>query len=232
MIHKEKIFCALDFSEINETQKFIKKITKYVGGIKIGLEFFLKNGPTGVKEIKKNGIPLFLDLKLKDIPNTVKKATENIVDLEPDFLSVHITGGLRMLQELIAVKQKIKILGVSMLTSLDQSDLKSFGIRLNNDEYVEKLCLLGIKAGIDGLVSSASEVRNLKKKIKDKILFVTPGVRLKNNLVHDQKRVVSPGEAIKAGSSILVIGREITHSKSPIDALKKISDDIEVNVGS
>lgn len=232
MIHKEKIFCALDFSEIKETQEFIQKINKYVGGIKIGLEFFLRNGPTGVREIKKNGIPLFLDLKLKDIPNTVKKATENIIDLEPDFLSVHITGGLIMLKQLIAVKRNIKILGVSMLTSLDQSDLESFGIKLSNEKYVEKLCLLGIKAGIDGLVSSASEVSYLKEKIKKKILFVTPGVRLKNNFVHDQKRVVSPGEAVKAGSSILVIGREITQSKSPVDVLRKISDDIEVNIGS
>ena len=232
MIHKEKIFCALDFTEIKETQKFINKIRNHVGGIKIGLEFFFKNGPAGVKEIKKNGIPLFLDLKLKDIPNTVKKATENIVDLEPDFLSVHITGGLKMLKELIAVKKNIKILGVSMLTSLDKSDLESFGIKLSNDKYVEKLCSLGLKAGIDGLVSSASEVRNLKKKFKKKILFVTPGVRFKKTLMHDQKRVVSPGQAVKAGSSILIIGREITQSKSPIDILKKISEDIEANIES
>ncbi len=232
MMHKEKIFCALDFSEIKKTQKFIKKIEKHVGGVKIGLEFFLKNGPSGVREIKKNGIPLFLDLKLKDIPNTVRKATENIVDLEPDFLSVHITGGYAMLKELIAVKKKIKILGVSMLTSLDESDLKSFGIKLSNIKYVEKLCSLGIKAGIDGLVSSAREVNNLKKKIKKKILFVTPGVRLQNNLVQDQKRVVSPGQAIKDGSSILIIGREVTQSKRPVDVLKKISDDIEVAIES
>ena len=137
-----------------------------------------------------------------------------------------------MLKELIAVKKKMKILGVSMLTSLDESDLKSFGIKLSNIKYVEKLCILGIKAGIDGLVSSAREVGNLKQKIKKKIIFVTPGVRLQKNLVQDQKRVVSPGQAIKAGSSILIIGREVTQSKSPIDVLKKISDDIEVSIGS
>ncbi len=232
MKFKEKIFCAIDFSDLNESKKFIEKIIHNIGGIKIGLEFFLKNGPSGVEEIKKMGLPIFLDLKLKDIPNTVKKAAENVIKLDPQYLSVHLTGGIKMLKELVSAKANTKILGVSMLTSLDDSDLKSFGININIRTYVENLAKIGVKAGIDGLVSSALELPNLKKKIKKDIVYVTPGIRLPEDNTDDQKRIISPGTAIKNGSSILIVGRSITQSNNPIKALNKISRNIEESIES
>ena len=168
MKFKELIFCAIDFSDLKESQKFLKRVVNHIGGIKIGLEFFLKNGLYGVQEVKKFGLPIFLDLKLKDIPSTVRKAAENVIDLDPQYLSVHLTGGVQMLNELISIKENTKILGVSMLTSLDNSDLRGFGIEIDSHQYVENLANVGLKAGIDGLVSSALEIPNLKRKIKKK----------------------------------------------------------------
>ena len=227
MKFKDIIFCAIDFSDLKKSLKFIEKIRGHIGGVKIGLEFFLKNGPHGVREIKKMGLPIFLDLKLKDIPNTIKRAAENVIELNPEYLSVHLTGGFNMLKELQSVKKDTKILGVSLLTSLDNFDLKQFGINIDVSDYVQNLAQIGIDAGIDGLVSSALELNNIKKKIKKKIIFVTPGIRLPEDNVNDQKRTLSPGEAVKAGASILVIGRSITHSIDPVETLFKISKNIE-----
>jgi len=233
MNYKDYIFCAIDFTEIEESKKFISRISDYVGGIKIGLEFFSKNGPDGVLEIKKMGLPIFLDVKLKDIPNTVKKSAKNLIELKPDYLSIHLSGGLTMVKEVVSIKKDTKILGVSMLTSLDNNDLKSFGYSLRSLKYVENLAKIGEKAGVDGLVSSAQEVAYLKKKLNNnELLYVTPGIRLPENSVNDQKRVVYPSEAIKLGSSILIIGRAITQSDNPIESINKIIKEIEVNFES
>ena len=206
----------------------ISKIQKYIGGIKIGLEFFSKNGPSGFLKIKKLGIPIFLDLKLKDIPNTVKKSAQNLINLKPDYLSIHLSGGLKMVQDVVSIKNNTKILGISMLTSLDNSDLKSFGYNLSNLDYVENLAKIGEKAGIDGLVSSAEEIPHLKRYLNNtKMLFVTPGIRLYENKMNDQKRINSPGQAIKNGSKMLIIGRSITQSGDPINSIKCILQDIE-----
>ena len=222
------IFCAIDFSDLEQSKKLISKIQKYIGGIKIGLEFFSKNGPTGFLEIKKLGIPIFLDLKLKDIPNTVKKAAQNLIDLKPDYLSIHLSGGLRMVKEVVSIKNSTKILGISMLTSLDNSDLRSFGYNFSNLDYVENLAKIGEKAGIDGLVSSANEISHLKKNLNNtKMLFVTPGIRFSINEINDQKRINSPGQAINNGSNMLIIGRSITQSSDPINSIKSILQDIE-----
>ena len=222
------IFCAIDFSDLEQSKKLISKIQKYIGGIKIGLEFFTKNGPTGFLEIQKLGIPIFLDLKLKDIPNTVKKSAQNLIDLKPDFLSIHLSGGLRMVKEVVSIKNNTKILGISMLTSLDNADLKSFGYNCSNLDYVKNLAKIGEKAGIDGLVSSALEIPHLKNNLNNtKMLFVTPGIRFSNNNKNDQKRIISPGQAIDNGSNMLIIGRSITQSSDPINSIKSILQDIE-----
>ncbi len=222
------IYCAIDFSDLEQSKKLISKIQKYIGGIKIGLEFFTKNGPTGFLEIQKLGIPIFLDLKLKDIPNTVKKSAQNLIDLKPDFLSIHLSGGLRMVKEVVSIKNNTKILGISMLTSLDNADLKSFGYNSSNLDYVKNLAKIGEKAGIDGLVSSAHEIPHLKSSLNNtKMLFITPGIRFLNNNKNDQKRIISPGQAIDNGSNMLIIGRSITQSSDPINSIKSILQDIE-----
>ena len=233
MKHKEKLFYAVDFTDLDDSKRFISEIEDDVGGLKIGLEFFCRNGPAGVLEINKFGLPVFLDLKLKDIPNTAKHATQNLLQLRPKYLSVHLTGGSNMLKEIISLKSETKILGVSMLTSLDENDLKEFGLKISSYEYVEKLAEIGIKYGIDGLISSAQELPYLKKRIKKKnFLYVTPGVRLANDKLNDQKRIITPGQAVKSGSSMLIIGRAISSAKNPVEKIKEIYDDIEVQLES
>ena len=223
---KNKIFCALDFSELDYTIQFTNKIKNHIGGIKIGLEFFCKNGPTGVERLKEFGLPIFLDLKLHDIPNTVTKAFKNLISLSPDYLTIHLNGGKRMIEELIQYKKKTKLIGVSMLTSLDQNDLKESGIMCNEISYIEKLTKIGVSSGIDGVVSSPKEVKLLREKF-GKLILVTPGIRLPNDNKNDQKRTETPGTAIKNGSSLLVIGRTITESINPISSIEKIIQNIE-----
>ena len=223
---KRFIFCALDFTDLKKTLDFTEKIKNNVGGIKLGLEFFSKNGPQGVEKMKKFGLPLFLDLKLHDIPNTVKQSLKNVLSLEPDFLTVHLSGGYRMIEVLQDIKKQTKIIGVSLLTSLDNEDLKNMGINLKSNEFVEHLVKIGVKAGIDGIVSSALEVDNLKKKFND-LIFVTPGIRLSSDKTDDQKRTKSPRSAIASGSDLLVIGRPITESKNPVSSINEIINNIE-----
>ncbi len=223
---KRFIFCALDFTDLKKTLDFTEIIKNNVGGIKLGLEFFSKNGPQGVEKMKKFGLPLFLDLKLHDIPNTVKQSLKNVLSLEPDFLTVHLSGGYRMIEVLQDIKKQTKIIGVSLLTSLDNEDLKNMGINLKSNEFVEHLVKIGVNAGIDGIVSSAQEVDNLKKKFND-LIFVTPGIRLSSDKTDDQKRTKSPRSAIASGSDLLVIGRPITESKNPVSSINEIINNIE-----
>ena len=223
---KRFIFCALDFTDLKKTLDFTEIIKNNVGGIKLGLEFFSKNGPQGVEKMKKFGLPIFLDLKLHDIPNTVKQSLKNVLSLEPDFLTVHLSGGYRMIEVLQDIKKQTKIIGVSLLTSLDNEDLKNMGINLKSNEFVEHLVKIGVNAGIDGIVSSAQEVDNLKKKFND-LLFVTPGIRLSSDKTDDQKRTKSPKSAIASGSDLLVIGRPITESKNPVSSINEIINNIE-----
>lgn len=223
---KKFIFCALDFTDLKKTLDFIELIKNNVGGIKLGLEFFSKNGPQGVEKIKKFGLPVFLDLKLHDIPNTVKQSLKNVLSLEPDYLTVHLSGGYKMIKILQDIKQKTKIIGVSFLTSLDKGDLKSMGIKMDATEYVENLVKIGVSAGVDGVVSSAKEVENLKKKFND-LIFVTPGIRLFTDKTDDQKRIESPRSAITSGADILVIGRPITESRNPLVSINEIINNIE-----
>ena len=222
---KKYIFCALDFSELEKTISFTKIIKDHIGGIKLGLEFFTKNGIKGVEELKKIGLPIFLDLKLHDIPNTVKQSLKNVLDLSPNYVTVHLSGGLQMLEELKHIKKKTKIIGVSMLTNLDEYDLKRMGFNNGKKSFVDNLVKIGVKAGIDGIVSSPREVKYLKKKYRN-LIFVTPGIRLPNHSKDDQKRIETPRFAVQAGSNILVIGRPITKSKNPLNSIEKIIENI------
>ena len=225
MEKKKLIFCALDFTNLEESINFTNKIKNHIGGIKLGLEFFTKNGPNGVEKIKKIGLPIFLDLKFHDIPNTVKQSIKNVLDLSPDYITVHLSGGYQMIKELNDIKRKTKIIGVSMLTSLDDKDLKNMGVNFGKQNFINNLVKIGVKAGIDGIVCSPKEVKYLKKSYKN-LIFVTPGIRLPTENRDDQKRVESPKFAVKAGSDILVIGRSITKSKNPVNTLKKIVQNI------
>ena len=156
----------------------------------------------------------------------IEEKVKNLINLCPEYLTVHINGGERMIKELCDIKKETKLIGVTMLTSLNKNDLKDFGIICNEESYVQNLVNVAVKSGLDGVVSSSKEVKVLKKKYNN-LIFVTPGIRLPNEKLNDQKRVDTPGRAIKNGSSILIIGRTINKSSNPIKSIQKIIKNIE-----
>lgn len=224
----KKIIIALDSDNLKKTIKIVKELKNYAFAFKIGYQFFYKFGVKGYMLIKNENVKIFLDLKLHDIPNTVKKGIEAIQELKPYFLTVHISGGDGMLRAANLSKKNIKILGVSVLTSLDSKQTK----KIYNDKDVGKIVSNftkhALQRKIDGIVCSPKEISKIKKKSKDKLLIITPGIRPKNfnTSSDDQVRTMTPKEAIKAGADYLVIGRPITESKNPLQILKMINESI------
>ena len=224
---KRSLFCALDFKDPGDAHKLIEKVKKYIDGVKVGLEFFLANGPIEVIKLKKYGLPIFLDLKLHDIPNTVSEAVKSVMKIKPDLLSVHITGGRQMLKEVASLKKRPKIVGISMLTSLEKQDLNQMGINLSPENYVKKLAKIAIKLRLDGIVSSAREAKLIRSICPQEFIIITPGIRLDSKNLADQKRVATPKHAIENGASMLIVGRPIIKSKNPGSVAKKIKNIIE-----
>lgn len=208
---KKKIFIACDTNKISKVKKIIKntKTNKLKIAYKFGLEFWnSKSGRTYISKLKNKTI--FADLKLLDIPNTCKSTIKSIKDLKNiNYLTVHISGGLKMLRAVKSVSGKIKILGVTTLTSLDDNDLKKIGYNKNLKQIVIKLAKLAKLTKLDGIVCSANESKYLKKICKG-MEIITPGIRLKGDSFQDQKRVTSPIEAFNNGATGIVIGRSIT----------------------
>ena len=216
------VFVALDTPDLDRARSLAEAVRNAAGGIKLGLEFFCANGPAGVREIARLGLPLFLDLKLHDIPNTVAKAVEAVADLNPAVLTVHAAGGEAMLSAAKgAAPEATKVVAVTVLTSLDSDDLRATGIDSHPGEQVERLSALARQSGLDGIVCSGNEVEAAKAAWPDGF-FVVPGVRPEGSGVADQKRVVSPRQALGRGASILVIGRPVTAADDPQAALEAI----------
>ena len=217
------IFVALDTPDLERARSIASRIRNHVGGIKLGLEFFAANGRQGIKEMAELGLPIFLDLKLHDIPNTVGKAVQALRPLEPAILTVHASGGRSMMEDAkAAAPQGTKVVGVTVLTSLDGSDLRSIGVDADPHSQVERLTSLAREAGIDGLVCSGNEVA-AAKKLWPNGFFVVPGLRPADGPVGDQKRVMTPRKALDNGASILVIGRPITQADDPDQAARAIA---------
>jgi orotidine-5'-phosphate decarboxylase len=217
------IFVAIDTPVLERARSLAEQVRANAGGVKLGLEFFSANGPVGVASILGLGLPVFLDLKLHDIPNTVAKAVEALGPLEPAVLTVHAAGGRAMLEAAkAAAGPATKVVAVTVLTSLDGEDLKSIGVQSEPREQVERLAELARSAGLDGIVCSGAEVGAAKAAWPDGF-FVVPGVRPPGSDVSDQKRVVTPRQALEDGASILVIGRPITGSSDPAAALRDIA---------
>tara|TARA_B100001741_G_scaffold133781_1_gene110218 strand:- start:42 stop:722 length:681 start_codon:yes stop_codon:yes gene_type:complete len=210
MIEK-KIFIACDTNKISKVKKIIKntKTNKLKIAYKFGLEFWnSKNGRIYISKLKNETI--FADLKLLDIPNTCKSTIKSIKYLKNiNYLTVHISGGLKMLKAVKSVSGKIKILGVTALTSLDNNDLKKIGYNKNLKQIVIKLAKIAKLAKLDGIICSPNEAKYLKK-ICDGMEIITPGIRLKGDSFQDQKRVTSPKDAFNNGATSIVIGRSIT----------------------
>ena len=219
----KSIFVAIDTPDLERAKDLARRLKSSAGGVKLGLEFFCANGPAGVHEIASLGLPIFLDLKLHDIPNPVATAVQALRPLGPAILTVHAGGGRAMLEEAkAAAPEKTKVVGVTVLTSLDGDDLKSIGVAGKPAEQVGRLAELAKTAGLDGIVCSGAEV-GAAKRAWPHGFFIVPGVRPQGAGVADQKRVVTPREALDAGASILVIGRPITGAEDPEAALKAIA---------
>jgi orotidine-5'-phosphate decarboxylase len=216
------IYVALDTPDLERAKSVAARVRHHVGGIKLGLEFFAANGRSGVKEMAHLGLPIFLDLKLHDIPNTVGKAVQALRDLEPAVLTVHAAGGRAMMEDAkAAAPSGTKVVGVTVLTSLDEDDLRSIGLEGDPHAQVERLTVLAREAGLDGVVCSGAEVK-AAKRLWPGGFFVVPGVRPVNGAAGDQKRVVTPRQALNDGASILVVGRPITAAEDPDLAARAI----------
>lgn len=217
------IFVAIDTPDMERAKAIASRVRNHVGGIKLGLEFFSANGRHGIKEMAELGLPIFLDLKFHDIPNTVGKAVQALRPLEPAILTVHASGGRAMMEDAKAAAPKgTKVVGVTVLTSLDGSDLQSIGLAPDPHEQVERLTALAQEAGIDGLVCSGNEVA-AARKLWPGGFFVVPGLRPADAQAGDQKRVMTPRKALDSGASILVIGRPITQAEDPDAAARAIA---------
>jgi orotidine-5'-phosphate decarboxylase len=217
------IFVAIDTPDLDRAIALAEAVRGYAGGVKLGLEFFCSQGPAGVRRIAGLGLPIFLDLKLHDIPNTVAKAVKALAPLEPAILTVHASGGRAMLAAArAAAPPSTRIVGVTVLTSLDASDLEESGIRGSPAQQVARLCLLAKDSGIDGIVCSGAEVAQARASWPEGF-FVVPGIRPAGAKKADQKRIVTPAQAIADGASVLVIGRPITEATDPRQAIMDIA---------
>jgi orotidine-5'-phosphate decarboxylase len=216
------LYVAIDTPYLDDALDLIKKVKAHIGGVKLGLEFFCANGHHGVHEVQKLGIPIFLDLKLHDIPNTVAKAMQAINVLEPAIVTIHASGGRAMMEDAkAAAGLHTKVVAVTVLTSLDDHDLSHVGVSDDPALQVARLAALAQEAGLDGIVCSGHEVKAVKKSWKDGF-FVVPGLRPAGGSAADQKRTVTPRQARDDGASVLVVGRPITKAESPDDAARAI----------
>lgn len=216
------IYVAIDTPDLAKAQHLAGQVRHHVGGLKLGLEFFCAHGHHGVHEMMKFGLPIFLDLKLHDIPNTVAKAVQALHLLEPAILTVHAAGGRAMLEDAkAAAGVNTKVVAVTVLTSLDDGDLLDIGVGGKAEDQVRRLADLAQSAGLDGIVCSGEEVAMAKKAWHDGF-FVVPGVRPTGGAMGDQKRAVTPRQALDRGASILVVGRPISLAENPDMAAREI----------
>lgn len=223
------VIVALDFNSKNRTLEFLDLFKDEKLYVKVGMELFYKEGAEIVHEIKKRGHKIFLDLKLHDIPNTVKKATESIMALDCDMINFHIAGGYKMLKDATDIAKEINpdiiTLGITILTSITEEimhDEINIDKSLDLENIVSSYANMGKNAGLSGVVCSAKEVPIIKKELGEKFICVTPGIRLAGDSKDDQKRVVTPEYARELGSDFIVVGRSITKSENPVESYRLV----------
>ena len=220
------IFVAVDLPALEDARALVMRVAPHVGGVKLGLEFFCAAGPAGVAAISALGLPVFLDLKLHDIPNTVAGALHSLGGLAPAIVTVHAAGGHAMLAAArAAAPAATKVVAVTVLTSLDDDDLRAMAVPGGAAAQVARLAALARGAGLDGVVASPHETAALRAAWPDALLVI-PGVRPAGSDVGDQKRVMTPRAARDAGASVLVIGRPITGAADPAAAAAAIARDL------
>jgi orotidine-5'-phosphate decarboxylase len=216
------IFVAIDTQDVHRAAAIARDVGGLAAGVKLGLEFFCANGEEGVLRIAEHETPVFLDLKFHDIPNTVEGAVQAIAHLDPAILTVHAAGGREMMRAAkAAAPARTKVVAVTLLTSLDRSDFSSIGMEGEPSSQVQRLAALAREAGLDGIVCSGAEVARARAEWPDGFLIV-PGVRPAGADAGDQKRVVTPQQAVADGASVLVIGRPVTEAPNRARALMDI----------
>ncbi|MCP4159950.1 MAG: orotidine-5'-phosphate decarboxylase [Deltaproteobacteria bacterium] len=229
---KDYIIFPLDFENIDQARSYVKLLHEKVGMFKVGLELFIAEGPSIVDMIKnESDVDIFLDLKLHDIPATVAKAVKSVSNLGVKFLTVHCGESKKMLKQAVeAADNKVEILGVTVLTSVASNDIEESGFKKEYHSDVKQLVLkragMAKECGCPGIVCSGQETHALKKEFGDGLKLITPGIRPSWSSKDDQKRIVTPAEAIKNGSDYLVIGRPIRSANDPIKAAEKVAEEI------
>lgn len=225
------VFCAIDTADVGQARQLASQLKNHVGGLKLGLEFFMANGEAGYRQITELGLPIFLDVKLHDIPNTVSGAIGSLLPLKPNFITIHTSGGSAMMKAAAEAAAKAgatrpKLLGVTVLTSLDSGDLTAVGQNTDVKQQVLRLAQLAKASGLDGVICSPAEVADLRKACGPDFILMVPGIRPSWAAANDQKRVMTPQEAIRAGATYLVVGRPITAAASPAEAAQRLAQEI------
>jgi len=229
---REKLILALDVDTQEEVEGLVEKLADFVGIFKVGHRLFTRYGPKIIKVIKKKKVKVFYDAKFYDISSVVEKAAETVADLGVDMFTMHTLGGLGMIQRARKAAKKrnrfIKVLGVTLLTSLNSQVLEEeLGIERNLKEEVIHLANLAKKGGLDGVVASSYEIEELRRNFGNDLLLIVPGVRPRGSKKDEQKRVLTPRQAIKRGADFVVIGRPILDSADPVRTAKRILEEIE-----
>ncbi len=228
------VFVALDTTDLDYARELAERVRPDIGGLKLGLEFFSAHGPQGVRGFEGCGLPIFLDLKFHDIPNTVAGACRAAAQLGVSIMNVHAQGGAVMMRAAVeaakSVSPSTKVIAVTMLTSLGDEDLPSVGLTPPVADQVLRLAGLAQQCGLDGVVCSAHEIVRLRAELGPDFLLVVPGIRPAGSALGDQKRTLGPRQACDAGASLLVIGRPITAAPDPALAAREIAESLLVSV--
>ena len=224
---KSTVIVALDYDNKDSSLTLADRLDPTLCQLKVGKELFTAAGPSVVKKLTDRGFDIFLDLKFHDIPNTVAKAIGTAADLGVWMTNVHASGGSRMMsaarQALDSKGSDMLLIGVTVLTSMGVSDLEEVGVQGNASAQVLRLAELAKNSGLDGVVCSAQEAKLLKESLGQGFKLVTPGIRLADSAADDQRRIVTPADALALGSDYLVIGRPITKSTDPLATLLEIN---------
>lgn len=230
-----RVIVALDFPDAKSALALAERLSPSECGLKVGKELFTTAGPDLVKQLVKMGFPVFLDLKFHDIPNTVASACRAAADLGVWMLNVHASGGGKMMeaarQAIDLSTRKPLLIAVTVLTSMNEADLRETGVAASPAEQVNRLAGLAKQSGLDGVVCSAREATQLREALGREFLLVTPGIRPAGTDAGDQSRIMTPASAVRAGSDFLVVGRPITQADDPLLALQTINKEIERELG-
>jgi len=227
---QERLFIALDTIDVKSAVDLTEQLKGWVGGVKLGKEFFTANGPEGVRAVAEKNVPIFLDLKFHDIPNTVAGAVRASLPLNPFLLDVHASGGPAMMQAAAdaaanAGDHRPLMLAITLLTSLSDDDLLDIGITGNTEAHVLKLAILAKSCAMDGVVCSPKEIIPLRQNLGPDFKLVVPGIRPLWAATGDQKRITTPKQAVDDGADYLVIGRPVTSADNPLSAVRRIIEE-------